>query len=216
MGPTARWLKTHLNPTTKLEWNIQNYLIPTKLDPEWTDLRITRLDVTFTNDVSFWCQHILPRLRYLTYLKVGTLTDDLNDFFAFLATNNVITELQLRLHNFEWTESSLIDLFRWFRRQLVRRFKCLYNLRQDLYQIMLNCPTLDKLKLSSCYLDDMDYDKLSFAMKTLSLKYDSFNSEHLKSLARRLEMSKVCCLMLLEIPRDYELASIEYLMQFQP
>ncbi|KAH9139090.1 hypothetical protein AeRB84_016622 [Aphanomyces euteiches] len=114
-------------------------------------------------------------------------------------------------------------LSKWFRRQRVEKFQCLHGdweyiddeTRQSFYQSMFNCPTLQTLKLTRCFLGDINFIELAFTMKNLVFNHCYMTSEQVQGMAKRLQGSKLTRLELNDFPFD-DMNGIESLFQVQP
>ncbi|KAH9151018.1 hypothetical protein AeRB84_006266 [Aphanomyces euteiches] len=216
----VEWLKTHLHPIANIEWITKKYPEKIKKFDEWTELRITRLRTHLNLTKPSTWKTLLPRLPYLQSLSVDSTDHVLEDLFECVATSNQITELQILPNNYRLTAANVVHLTEWFNRQPVQTFDCSSTgvgdsppeVLQAFYQTVLNCRTLDKLKLSYCYLDDWDFSKWNFTMPSLDLSYCVFNSRSVQALASQLEGSSVTHLALNPCNED-NVVGIECLVQ---
>ncbi|KAG9413074.1 hypothetical protein AC1031_016092 [Aphanomyces cochlioides] len=195
------WLKKHLNPMTSIEWNAKEFPVTIENVNNWADLRITRLYLLIKSDALQPWKHVLPRLHYLKSLRIGDLSGDLGDVYSIVDKSAQITELEIYPMDFRLGNAELLHLIEWFRRQPVRVYADWlmnwgYNLKQELCDVMFNCPTLDRLTLTDCYLGDMDFSNFSFSMNTFELYEFSFWVDLMKLLASRLKESKLTNLVL--------------------
>ncbi|KAG9397791.1 hypothetical protein AC1031_016641 [Aphanomyces cochlioides] len=215
----AQWLLEHLNSIATVEWTINTLSAIKELPDGWFDLPITRLIVNCGYDTTTGWKDLLERLSHLTSLAVHN-GGDVDDIFEFLATSNQIREFQIANEFLDMTGSNQINLTKWFLNQPVRVFECTsggWPYRGDaIYRAMFNCPTLDRLMLSSWDLSDVDFTHLTFEMQTLELHNSFWDSNLLKSLASRLEGSKVIHLQLHGNLDDTNFVGIESLLQVLP
>ncbi|KAG9399794.1 hypothetical protein AC1031_011217 [Aphanomyces cochlioides] len=196
------WLKNHLNPMTSIEWNAKEF----ENMNNWAVLRITRLYLLIKSDTPQSWKHVLPRLHYLKSLRIDDLSGDLGDVYSIVAKSAQIIELEIYPMDFRLGNAELLHLIEWFRRQPVRVYADWfmnwglldYNLKQELCDVMFNCPTLVRLTLTDCYLVDMDFSKFSFSMNTLELYEFSFWVDLMKLLASRLKESNLTNLVLVD------------------
>ncbi|KAH9116094.1 hypothetical protein LEN26_012936 [Aphanomyces euteiches] len=223
------WLNTHLNPTTTIEWSTMEFQNVVKTWEEWSSLRITKLNLHIDMDSPSTWKEVLPRLCRLTSLFVDDRAGNLEDIYAFVAKSKHIIDFKIvAISGFQIGNSELlhVHLLEWFRRQPVQRFDAWftdwrlldYNLRQALCEAMFNCPMFERLCLADCYLDDMDFTKFTFSIKTLELNEWCLHSNFLASLASRLEGSKVTCLELNDYVDDNndDIEGIEMLFRCLP
>ncbi|KAH9101177.1 hypothetical protein Ae201684P_007362 [Aphanomyces euteiches] len=193
------WLKKHLNPTTTIEWMAQEFPVTLENIHDWADLPITRLHLSIERDTPQMLKKALPRMHHLKSLSIGNSSGDIEDIYKIVAESAQITELEVNPNGFEVDNAELQHLIEWFHRQPVRvyadsftNWKLLdYDLRQELCDVMFNCPTLDRLALTDCDLDDMDFSEFSFSMNTLQLYEFCLWKDDLKLLASRLKDSKL-------------------------
>ncbi|KAH9177441.1 hypothetical protein AeNC1_017537, partial [Aphanomyces euteiches] len=83
------WVKENLDPMTKIQWNIE---ISSITMDDWSDIRITRLDVRSSDFTRISWKDLLSRLPHLTYLDVDDGYKTFSDVFEFVAMSNQITE----------------------------------------------------------------------------------------------------------------------------
>ncbi|KAF0731359.1 hypothetical protein Ae201684P_006737 [Aphanomyces euteiches] len=193
------WLKKHLNPTTTIEWMAQEFPVTLENIHDWADLPITRLYLFLESDTPQMWKKALPRMHHLKSLIIENSWGNIEDIYKIVAESAQITELEVNPNGFEVDNAELQHLIEWFHRQPVRvyadsftNWKLLdYDLRQELCDVMFNCPTLDRLALTDCDLDDMDFSKFSFSMNTLQLYEFCLWKDDLKLLASRLKDSKL-------------------------
>ncbi|KAH9125432.1 hypothetical protein AeMF1_003942 [Aphanomyces euteiches] len=218
------WLKSHLNPTAKIVWAFKKYKSPVDRMDDWSDLRITRLVSSrrYKDPPVGWAQ-TLSRLPFLTSLTMDDATCNLDEAFEFLCNSENITELQITDAYYRMTASSLLYLAKWFRQHPVQKFECVVShfasidkaVRQEFCQALLNCSTLDRVKLPSCYLEDLDFSLFRFEMMSLELCCGTISSDYVMSLAHPLEGSKVTRLAL-NACDDEDLDGIECLLDILP
>ncbi|KAH9107290.1 hypothetical protein LEN26_011583 [Aphanomyces euteiches] len=153
-------------------------------------------------------KEILSRLKHLTTLKVydehpfSMLAEALDDYhqawddiFQFVEESHQLTELQASPDSHAMSSSNLVNLIAWFRRQPVRVLKCMTStcgridksLKQSFYEAIFNCPTLDKLILTTCDFEGLDFSRFRFSMRSLQVGYCRGGSDYIDSLASRLE-----------------------------
>ncbi|KAH9148518.1 hypothetical protein AeRB84_008152 [Aphanomyces euteiches] len=188
------WLETHVNPTTEITWRSNEEQVKFTPRDNWYELRITRL-IFYSDDYSdlAW-KSILPRLSYLRSLKVFALDSDWDYFCQFAATTNQLRELTLLPSSYKMSIADVVNLTKWLRHQPVRTLECCMcdwnnlNLvtRQEFYEALLNCPTLDKLTFWDSWLEDLDVTKFSLAMRSLSLICSCDSSRNVQRFASRL------------------------------
>ncbi|KAH9142698.1 hypothetical protein AeRB84_013247 [Aphanomyces euteiches] len=209
----ATWLKKHLGPQTKIEWIVNHFPTSTKeiVDDVW-DLHITRVSHGFKCNSLSSGKEILSRLKHLTTLKVydehpfsmpAEALDDYHqawdDIFQFVEESHQLTELQASPDSHAMSSSNLVNLIAWFRRQPVRVLKCMTStcgridksLKQPFYEAIFNCPTLDKLILTTCDFEGLDFSRFRFSMRSLQVGYCRGGSDYIDSLASRLENSNL-------------------------
>ncbi|KAG9397876.1 hypothetical protein AC1031_016531 [Aphanomyces cochlioides] len=219
----ATWLKKHLGPQTKIEWIVNNF-------------------PTSTTEIADECnslssgKEILSRLKHLTTLKVydehafsipAEVLDEYHqawdDIFKFVVESHQLTELQASPDSHAMTSSNLVNLIAWFRRQPVRVFECTSatcrridkSLKQSFYEAIFNCPTLDKLILSKCDFQGLDFSRFRFSMRSLQLGYCRMGSDYINSLASRLENSNLTHLGVY-VCHDVSIDSVESLVRVLP
>ncbi|KAH9103193.1 hypothetical protein LEN26_015348 [Aphanomyces euteiches] len=193
------WLKKHLHSMATIQWDAQEFPLTDDNVDEWADLRITDLYLSINNATSPSWKKLLPRLHHLKSLRVEGLSGDVKDIYKIVATSAQITELTINPIDLRIDNAELLYLIEWFRRQPVRSLlfwfanwrELNYDLRQELCEAIFNCSTMDKLILTDCYLDDLDFTRFSFSMTTLSLYSHCFHGDCLKLLASRLKDSKL-------------------------
>ncbi|KAH9142695.1 hypothetical protein AeRB84_013244 [Aphanomyces euteiches] len=235
-----KWLKHHLNPTVKIEWVVKSFPAPWEIPKDTWELRITQaVHFGFLMDDFSYSKLVLSRLKHLESLIFyddhnqespnGSGQYEDNDslwdsVFQFAAESHQLTQLQVARHSHTMTEATLINLTEWFRSQPVRLFDCKggtwhqvdNDIKQTFYKAMFNCPTLDKLTLANCNLDDVDVSKLTFSIRSLELEECNFRSAFISSMASRLEGSRITHLEL-DIPRhNVSVDSMECLLQVIP
>ncbi|KAG9399795.1 hypothetical protein AC1031_011218 [Aphanomyces cochlioides] len=171
------WLKKHLNPMATIEWMAEEFPVTLENIDDWADLPITRLYLSIESDTPQTWKKVLPRMHHLKSLSIANSSGDLDDIYKMVAMSAQITELEVNPSDFEVGNAELRHLIEWFYCQPVRvyadcfmNWKLLdYDLRQELREVMFNCPTLDRLALTDCDFDDMDFSKFSISMNTLQL-----------------------------------------------
>ncbi|KAH9113719.1 hypothetical protein AeMF1_012132 [Aphanomyces euteiches] len=197
-------LKNYLNPTSSIEWNAKEFPVTIENINNWADLRITRFYLLIKSDTPQLWKQVLPRLHSLKSLRIDDLFGDLGDVYSIVAKSVQITELEIYPMDFRLGNAELLHLIQWFRRQPFRIYADWfmdwglldYNLKQELCDVMFNCPTLDRLTLTGCYVGDMDFSNFSFSMNTLEMYEFSFWIDLMKLLASRLKESKLTNLVL--------------------
>ncbi|KAG9397802.1 hypothetical protein AC1031_016596 [Aphanomyces cochlioides] len=217
------WLKKYLNPTSMIEWEVNT--VPSQITDEWFDLRISRLSVRLGIEMLLCWKKVLPQLTLLLTLDVVVVGKaiGLEDVFEFVTRSLRITDLKVVAPEYNTKANDLLNLTQWFRRQPVQKFECVLTdwyeidtvVRQEFYRAMINCPTLDRLNLSNCYLDDMDFAPLNFTMKSLELVYCLVSPTKVESLANRLAGSNVTSLELSGY-EDENTHGLECLVQVLP
>ncbi|CAK5185309.1 unnamed protein product [Aphanomyces euteiches] len=128
----------------------------------------------------------LPQLQHLEHLELWARYDISEEFLAFPAKSSKLTELVLNLlGGVQVTDAMLRDFINWFRHYPVRVFSCWSwtwtehdaALKQEFYEAMFNCPTLDTLTLTGCILNDVDTTNLDMKMRVISLEYYSISPD---------------------------------------
>ncbi|KAF0731358.1 hypothetical protein Ae201684P_006867 [Aphanomyces euteiches] len=213
------WLKKHLNPIAAIEWGSDEFPSTIAKKDDWVDLRITRLYLFNKKDTPETWKMVVPRMHYLKSLSIEG-NGDLAEVYRFVVKSAPITELQINPIDFQVGNAELLHIIEWFRRQPVREFEeCFtdwsdldYDLRQELCEVMFNCPTMDRLCLSSAYLNQMDFTKFCFPMSTLQLHSCDIYRDGLKLLASRLMDSKLTNLELFDYLEDDDIDGMECLL----
>ncbi|KAH9125433.1 hypothetical protein AeMF1_003943 [Aphanomyces euteiches] len=217
------WLKTHLNPMAEIQWKLDDCPDDLELLGGYSDLPITKIKLILREDSPYIWNDLLPRLRHLTSLSVDTYGEDVGSCFEFVASSKKITEFKIRPIMCDITEVDLMYLTQWLQNQPVRDFECsLTNLddididvRQQFYEALFNCSTLDRLCLISCKLIDLDLTRFKFKMRTLSLWSSTFSSSIVESLARQFERSSIERLALSYDEKD-DITGLECLLRALP
>ncbi|KAG9397835.1 hypothetical protein AC1031_016545 [Aphanomyces cochlioides] len=124
----AAWLKSHLKPTAKITWDIENYPAVINIEDDWSNLRITRLKVAMVENLPFCWDIALSKLPLLTSLGVYKDCTDLGDLFKIMATSKQITEFSLLVDSYVIVDSDLIYLTEWFRHQQARKLEMWPNI----------------------------------------------------------------------------------------
>ncbi|CAK4668106.1 unnamed protein product [Aphanomyces euteiches] len=190
------WLRTHLNPRTSIEWCVNDVPAAVENVHFWANMRITKASIMIENETESMWKNLLPRLDHVVALHVAEEFGNLEDIYAYVAESKQVTEFEIYSHSgYAIRRSDVVHLIKWFRRQPVKVYESWFTnwsaldwkLRQECCEVMLNCPTLERLRLSDCYLDDMDFSRFRFSTKSLWL--DAFDSDNLVSIARQLEGS---------------------------
>ncbi|KAH9186401.1 hypothetical protein AeNC1_011623 [Aphanomyces euteiches] len=219
----VEWLKKYVNPMAQIEWRINHFPVAMEIVDAWSDLTITWLYVDLMGGSNFPWKELLQRLPHLTSLEVRDDFVDLSDLYEFVATSKQITQLQIIPSNEPMKDSHVACLTQWLRHQPVELFACTSgqfsalqsHAKQAFYQAMFNCPTLVKLELTICDLNDVDFAKMTLVMKTLSLTYCLSNARAIESLAKGLEGSKIEYLLLTD-DFDSKIHIVEALMRVLP
>ncbi|KAH9126969.1 hypothetical protein LEN26_009322 [Aphanomyces euteiches] len=143
-----------------------------------------------------------------------------------MVVNNTITEFRLESNHFDLFDNDMVYLTQWLRRQPVRVFECKMacwdlvdiNVKQEFYEAMFNCPTLDRLVILWHDFADIDFTRLTFAMKSLEMKNCKWSSRQVKSLASRLPSSNITQFELdgCDFGDDYGFNGLECLVQILP
>ncbi|KAH9164729.1 hypothetical protein AeNC1_018644 [Aphanomyces euteiches] len=219
----VEWLKAHLIPKTKVAWEIKDFPFTIEISDGWFDLNITQLTVSSKLKTDLSCKDLLPRLHHLTSLTVSSDSNDLGDLFELVAKSKYIVDFKIVAAYHRMTASGAFYLTKWFLEHPVRNFVWCLNdlgltdsgLKQDFYEAMINCPTLDRLELSHFQLHDVDFTHLTFAMKSLCLQFCLESSQVVKSMSSRLESSYIANLELTAYYDD-DLDGIECLLNTLP
>ncbi|KAH9141815.1 hypothetical protein AeRB84_014053 [Aphanomyces euteiches] len=217
------WLKAHVNPMATVEWYVNGFPQTVKNVDDWAKLQITKASITIDSETtaSTW-KDVVPRLQHLTSLYVGDDFGQLDGIHALLPTSHQLTNFEIFATKME--NADLMYLNQWFRSHPVQVFESWftewreldYNLRQALCEAMFNCPTLERLRLTDCYLDDMDFTKFNFSMKSLLLDELDSESNVLIALASRLEGSKLTHLEISDYVDDNNTKGMECLLRALP
>ncbi|CAK5059490.1 unnamed protein product [Aphanomyces euteiches] len=219
----VEWLKAHLNPMAKVAWHIKDLPSTTEIADDWFDLQIPELRLSSMPNALLRWKDLLPRLQYLSSLAIYTDSNNLEDLFELVAKSKHIIDFNIVAPYHRMTASDVVYLTKWFQEQPVREFLwCLKDLgvmdsgvKQDFYEAMFNCPTLDRLELSGFELDDVNFTHLTFAMKSLCLQFCLESSQVVKSMSNRLESSNIANLELTAYYDD-DLDGIECLLNTLP
>ncbi|KAG9399792.1 hypothetical protein AC1031_011215 [Aphanomyces cochlioides] len=222
----VEWLKTHLKPRTTIEWQISMFPETTETSNEWAEMQITQLSVYLNYNTPYSFSNKLPRLPHLTSLSVVEVDyGDLEVILEYLAKSEKITACEVFAESGDWVgEAEVNDLLEWFRRQPVRELDFNFEgwedlspeLRQTLCEAMFNCTTMERLALRNCFLNDMDFSKFSFSMKTLEFDEVSFDDDCLIALAKQLEGSNVTRLEVKDFIVDGNMEGIACLLGVLP
>ncbi|CAK4068324.1 unnamed protein product [Aphanomyces euteiches] len=230
------WLKTHLHPKAKLAWFLDEFPATMDiLDDYWAG-RITQLSVCLRGDSISSTTKVLHRLHNLVSLEVYdspniNLHDDelrqyhaaWDDIFELAAKSNHLVELKISPEFHSMLALNTEDLIDWFDRQPVRVFECTwgdwlaidFDLKQELYQAMFNCPTMDTLRLNCCRFRDVDFSQLTFSMRSMQFKNCFSDTNFITQLATRLKGSSVVELEFSDY-RDDSVDGLECLLQVLP
>ncbi|KAH9186400.1 hypothetical protein AeNC1_011622 [Aphanomyces euteiches] len=169
---------------------------------DWASLTITEFTVSFHgNEPENWT-NLLPQMHQLIRLKVsGANEDGINGVCAFAAESNNLIHLEIDFQFWNSPQTAIRNLIKWFNRQPVRVFggngmvwgsNQEVALKQQFYKAMFNCPTMDKLLLSSSNLSDVDFSHLTLSMNSLSIsRCTPFREDFFLRLGKGLEGSKV-------------------------
>ncbi|KAH9159476.1 hypothetical protein LEN26_002313 [Aphanomyces euteiches] len=214
------WVKENLDPMTKIQWNIE---ISSITMDDWSDIRITRLDVRSSDFTRISWKDLLSRLPHLTYLDVDDGYKTFSDVFEFVAMSNQITEFLAYTMWYKMTTTDVIHLTKWFRSQPVRRLQLALvdmddvdiDVKKAFYEVMLKCHTLETLVLSNKGFTDLRFSKLPLSLKTLVLNFEDITSDVLKSLACGLEGSGVKRVRIVNY-EDENTEGLEYLLRVLP
>ncbi|KAH9107223.1 hypothetical protein AeMF1_017386 [Aphanomyces euteiches] len=220
------WLKTHLDPRATIEWQISMFPATGETSNEWAEIQITQLKIYLNSHTPYTFSYKLPRLPHLTSLSVVEVDyGDLEDILEYLARSEQIAAFEVFTESGDSVgEPEVHDLLEWFRRQPVRELDFNFEgwedrrheLRQTLCEAMFNCTTMERLALRSCYLNDMDFSKFTFSMKTLEFDEVSFDNDSFIALAKQLEGSNVTRLMVKDFIVDGNMEGIECLLSVLP
>ncbi|CAK4620322.1 hypothetical protein LEN26_017662 [Aphanomyces euteiches] len=194
------WIKQHVDPKANIEWIFQTPLLGKRLQ-DWMSLRITKLAICSECETPW--QDVLPQLQDLTALYVFKEID-IVDLFAFAASSARLTKLRINYGRLVVTVSDLLHLVQWFDRQPVVEFTMSGGrwggihgvIKQDFYQAMFNCLTMDALYLLSCDLRDLDFSNLTFSMRKLQICHCKLQPTFLRALSRKLAHSRLTDLSL--------------------
>ncbi|KAH9168309.1 hypothetical protein AeNC1_017951 [Aphanomyces euteiches] len=221
----VEWLKTHLNPEASIEWRVNR--LSDKIDHlnAWTDLRITSLRLQINDYIDLGWKVVLPQLHQLTTLHVDATQGDLGDLYEIVAKSSQIIEFKAFTNGlYQVDEKDVHNSIKWFRRQPVRVFEAEVsewgnlnvNLRQTMYEVMFNCPTLDRLRIveDSSY-DGIDFTKFTFPMQSSRLQSSHLTSDIVRSFSCQLEKSRLNFLELIDY-KDQNVDGAECLLRVLP
>ncbi|KAG9403218.1 hypothetical protein AC1031_005865 [Aphanomyces cochlioides] len=212
-----QWLRRHLPPTVDQNWEITTLPTSPKFSNNWSKLRITSLHVhgPLTADGSL---EALQQLKHLTTLIVVVTEESMNSILEFAAKSEQLIDLELR-PSFNLRGTILVNnimlnnLIKWFKRQPVGRFHmgrwdlqfADIDVKRVFYESMFNCASLKDLSFFSTIFSDIDFSKLTFSMKSLSLRFCDLGSYSMTTLSTRLIGSAVINLALsgIEYGRDF-------------
>ncbi|KAG9397787.1 hypothetical protein AC1031_016528 [Aphanomyces cochlioides] len=232
----VEWLKTHLHPKAKIAWFVDEFPATMDILDEYWDDRITQLSVCLRDETISSTREVLHRLNNLVSLEVYDSPNmDLRDeemrqyhsawdaILELAAKSNHLIELKISPEFHPMFGLNTEDLIDWFDRQPVRVFECTwgdwldvdYDLKQELYQAMFNCPTMDTLRLNCCRFRDVDFSRLNFSMRSMQFKDCFSDANFITQFATRLEGS---CVVDLEFSdyRDESVDGLECLLQVLP
>ncbi|KAG9399890.1 hypothetical protein AC1031_011311 [Aphanomyces cochlioides] len=176
------WLEMFVHPKTEILWTI-NYQFSSRRWDRLTDFRLTRLvlDLDFFDDEEVLV-YILPDLHHLKSLVLSFQHQlpSLATILARVAASKQLTEFELykrdkQNYNLAITDSMVQDVLTWLRKQPVRVFRIQNwvvqnsTLAQTLFETMFNCPTMHRLVVYNCDLDDIDFSKCTFQMYSLEI-----------------------------------------------
>ncbi|CAK4635987.1 unnamed protein product, partial [Aphanomyces euteiches] len=205
---------------TKIQWNIEESSITMG---DWSDIRITRLDVRSRDFTRINLKYLLSQLPHLTYLDVDDEYEAFGDVFEFVAMSNQITEFMAYTMWYKMTTSDVIHLTEWFQKQPIRHFELALvdmgdvdmDVKKAFYEAMLKCETLETLNISNRGFTDLKFTKLPLALKSLLLNLEGMTSDVVKFLASQLEDSGVNHLAIVQY-MDENTEGMEHLLRVLP
>ncbi|KAH9098818.1 hypothetical protein LEN26_016615 [Aphanomyces euteiches] len=215
-------IKHYVHPTARLEWNIWDRSVVTTMK-DLTDLNITRINVHVDEYAQISWMDLLQRLPNLNALRVEGNDVELRDVFRFTIKSRQIKELKIYSKDCVMAPHDVRCLILWFYRQPVQVFEFMWpdfsnvdwNLIEQYYQAMFNCPTLHTLRLAHFDSNHMDFTQMSPSIKVFQLVIPHINSYFLKSLSDKLVSSRVTHLELVRY-KDGDTEGIESLLRALP
>ncbi|KAF0701156.1 Aste57867_8344 [Aphanomyces stellatus] len=157
---SLEWLQEHLPSTTTVEWRLgQNG--DACITDQWKSMRVNKLHASKMAQLdSLW--HILPSLTpHLTELVLANSNaTSLAPLFDYLATSNVtklcLVQVQENERPLSLSEHRMWQMINWIQSTPVRcldlrhcEWRC-FDVAEDWYAALLNCPTLETLRLVQC------------------------------------------------------------------
>ncbi|KAF0731353.1 hypothetical protein Ae201684P_006987 [Aphanomyces euteiches] len=186
------WFKTYLDPRVKIELTLTNFVESIERLEDWADLCVTGISHSFSSDTWY-------RSQNLTAQSDLAGKDILDSIFAFAAKSTELRKLRVFLDFHAITTSNLGNIIEWFYRQPVQVleltggcWRAVDNaMKHRFYQTILNCTTLDKLKLDCIDLWFLKFVSFTLSARSLQLFTFDMDSEMARALSRRLQGSRV-------------------------
>ncbi|CAK4939942.1 unnamed protein product [Aphanomyces euteiches] len=201
--PNAEWhlsWKDHIDVDT---WN------------EWTKVQITKIDITMCQEDTYMFQETFePMLSQLIYLKAikACFSEPLmaEMILSFAASSAELTHVELQLDHGSYltiTPTMARNVIQWFQRQSVQVLKFSAwsvqiedaQLRDEFYNAIFSCPTLETLACTSSSMNDIDFTTLSLPMHSLQIQHCHLQSYHIDALASQLVSSGIRHLALRDV-----------------
>ncbi|KAG9397771.1 hypothetical protein AC1031_016529 [Aphanomyces cochlioides] len=192
------WLMNHLNAKASMEWLVEEFPHATEVDPRYWNLPITHVNISLKYDdvddkvPHNTCRDILPRLSRFVW------DADDNHSHTDECCYNALYD---HVFGCELTGDNMTNLMQWFRRPNARVFHFAVgpndwydsdvddDIKESFCQAMFNCQTLERLKITTWGLQDVDFTDMVLSMRSMELA--ELDSDALISLASRLGGSKV-------------------------
>ncbi|CAK4937282.1 unnamed protein product [Aphanomyces euteiches] len=203
---SLKWLKKHVHRKTQIHWVVYRSSISYPYH-EMTNFRVTRLEILLhcTQDVERLAAILPTLLEHLVALILlgGFDKSNLDKILSHVAESKQLTEFECwkmgdHKYNITVRDSMVRNVLKWLSRQPVRVFRIKnwdvsaddYCLKQEFYETIFNCPTIDTLACSHCNLNGVDFTKCLFPMRALQIKR-GMDPRMSKVLLSQLVQSKV-------------------------
>ncbi|KAF0727969.1 hypothetical protein Ae201684P_009522 [Aphanomyces euteiches] len=202
------WLDRLLPSTIQQDWNINRLPSSQEFLDAWFKLKITSV----CSYDFFAPRRLLQSLKYHHHLTSFTMTTQrvyMDEMLELVANSSQLQRLRLMMplrgpRDVMVTKSMLNNVIKWFRRQTVREFEFHkwntqsvdMDIKQEFYETIFNCNSLEKLSIGHSVLGDIDFSKLAFRMKSLDLQFCDLGVCSTTALSSRLIGSGVINLSL--------------------